>query len=126
MAAGAAEALNMLNLGTASAAGVALAALIRRHRPVADRGVLILALLTIGNAVATVLFQPAFPGLTIGAVSASVLTIALAVWLFVVAREIVAPRPLSRYAFVIFASIAIVGIITWQRVEALMRIAMGL
>lgn len=123
MMAGSAEAVRTLVLGAVSSGAVALAALLRRHRPVADRGALILTTLTIANAVAALVFPPALPGATLGAIIALALALAAGVWLFVTARSIVVPQLLPRYTLIVFASIAIVGVLAWERVELLSRIA---
>jgi hypothetical protein len=125
MAAGIAEALTMLIFGAFSASAVALVALIRRHRPVADRGVLILTVLIVANAVAAIVMTPAWPQVWIGAWTALGIAVAAFVWLFAVACTIVAPHPhpLPRYAVAVFASIAGVAILAWRHAEAFMHIA---
>lgn len=123
MAAGVAEALMMLVFGAFAASAVALVALIRRHRPVADRGVLVLTALVVTNAVAAIVFAPAMPIAIVGAITALAIAVAAVVWLFAVARTIVTPHPLPRSAVVVFVSIVLVAIVAWQRVEAFVHIA---
>lgn len=130
-AAGTAEALAMVGVGAWSALFVGIVALLRRHRPVADRPVVVFAALVLADVTAAMLFarslapleESFFIAYTGAAVSVAIAAGA-ASWLFFVARGRVTPRPVPFGAVAILLACLITGFFVWQRVQAHVAIAM--
>jgi len=128
VAAGFAEALAMLGLGTLSALGVIVVALLRRHRPVADRVTTVLAFIVAADTIAVVLFLRFFTLriahlVFVGQGVAIAAAIALAVWLLLVARNVVHPRPLPMAASAILVCALVLGGVVWHHVRTYDHIA---
>jgi hypothetical protein len=129
-AAGIAEALFTLLLGAYSAGGVAVVALIRRHRPTADTPIVMLYALTIAEVASALWFRPRVAVIesqlifcNAAAIMAGVIAIAAFVraWLTARGRSL---APTRRYgvALVLVATVA-TGFAVWQQAERFMSMA---
>lgn len=127
-AAGLAESIGTLSIGAFSAVAVALAALIKRHRPVADRFTTVLALFFVADTIAALLFARfatfeiaslVFVGMGV----AAAIAVATAVWLFLVARNRVAPSPLPFAVPAMAIVVLALGFVVWYHVQRYQDIA---
>lgn len=94
VAAGIADAFVIVRAGAWSAAGVALVALIRRHRPALDRGTIVIAALLAAQLLAAIAMAANLDPLPLsvylvraGAIAAAVIAVAACIQLFLVARK---------------------------------------
>jgi hypothetical protein len=124
-AAGVAEALLLILIGAGCAGCVGVVALMRRHRPVLDRGAAVLAALLVAGIGAALAVRPTIPLALAFAAATGVLAIAMFDWLFLVVRKRVAPRAVpfgtAGLAVAMLATIAA----TWQQMQAHIRVAIG-
>ncbi|HEX6101158.1 MAG TPA: hypothetical protein VF432_32885 [Thermoanaerobaculia bacterium] len=124
-AAGVAEALLLILIGAGCAGCVGVVALMRRHRPVLDRGAALLAALLVAGIGTALAVRPTIPLSLACAAATGVLAIAMFVWLFLVMRKRVAPRavPLGTAGLAVAMAATIAA--TWQQMQAHIRIAIG-
>lgn len=128
-AAGFAESLHMLLAGACSAAGVAVVALIKRHRPVADRVTTLIALLFVAGTIGALLFLRfltfetawlVFVGIGVAAATA----IAAAVWLTIVAANWRRPSSLPAAGPAMAVCMVLLAMLVWYDLRRYTEIAM--
>lgn len=117
------EGLMMLLFGALSAGGVAIVALLRRHRPVLDRvsAILIVLWIAVTNVVLFGRYTTVLP--FVGAGVAGLIAITAFVWLVVVARGRGTSRPVPFGAPVAAGSMILVLVVVWQRVHDYVQMA---
>lgn len=124
-AAGMVEAWFVLAFGIFCAFAVAFFALLKRHRPSADRGTMVLAALVIANAVAGLTLSTSIAAAYVAAVIAGAMGIGAFVWLVRVVRERVVPRAIPYGGAVVFVALVALLVLLRERVNALLHVAMG-
>jgi len=129
VAAGFADSLHVLFTGACSAAAVAVVALIKRHRPVADRVTALIALLFAAGTIGALLFlrffsfeiaRLVFAGIGLAAVTA----IAAAVWLAAVATNRLRPPALPAAGRAMAVCMVLLALLVWYDLRRYTEIAM--
>jgi hypothetical protein len=110
--AGRADSMLALIAGAASALTIGVIALIRRHRPVADAPTLILAAMVLATVIIALTYAPAFEIAAAGLVLSIAAAVAALVWLFFVARGVIAGPRIPYAAIAIFAAMLLIGSVT--------------
>jgi hypothetical protein len=130
-AAGIAEALMILSIGACSAMLVAFFALIRRHRPVADRVTMALAAAVIIEVIAALMFgariKPLDTQMTLAlvwAATALVFALAIAVWLILVLCGRVVSQPIRFGMPAIAIVYAVMAVVVYREVHRYIDIAL--
>lgn len=128
-AAGFAEALHALFTGACSAAGVAVVALIKRHRPVVDWPTALIASLFAAGTIGALLFLRFFSFeiaalVFVGIGIAAAIALAAAVWLALVAANWRRPSSLPAAGPAIAVCMVLLAVLVWYDLRRYTEIAM--